>query len=143
MAMVGAYIGSLETTDRFNYEGGDYNGNLPSSISPSIPLGREAFSLLFDKIRAKKVEGRQVDWGGFVGKMKPAEIKEFLEELIEKNQRYIVYTARSKGKDLNLDPNLSDEEMIEQTNPYGLKELFQFIDELNPEIQYALVAYEY
>lgn len=120
--MLDVYIGELNDP-KFQWDGGDWNGNIPSRKSPMFPFGHDAMYALMDKIENGAVSGKQVDWAGWVAKMLPAEIETFLDEIIDKNDR-----ARLKE---------SFPWLLEQA-----EDIRAFIRGLEPTQQYALVGIE-
>lgn len=112
------YIGSLEDPN-FKWDGGDWNGNCPKSLSPSFPPMSQAYNGDFhDWVAKARVECKQTDFAGWVAKVTKSQIREFVKE-----------TYQGK-EDL---PWVKGE----------LIELDEFISSLDENRTYALVANEW
>lgn len=114
------YIGDLDDPD-FSWDDGDWNGNCPKRKSPFFPP-QAPFSNLIDMIKQGRFEGKQVDWGGWVAKVKKEQILKFIEEY---------YPDDWYNRNFYL-PHILDQ----------MKELKRFVEKLDPDKQYALVASE-
>ena len=74
MTTIDHWIGSLEDPS-FKWEGGDWSGNTPKSISPDFPpisdsnAGRYA-----DWVKKWSIEEKQTDWGAWVAKATGAQL---------------------------------------------------------------------
>ena len=73
------FIGSLEDPD-FHWDGGDWNGNIPSMLTPRFPSSWWDFLEVLRRIEEGVYEGKQVDWGAWVAKVDKQQITEFLDE---------------------------------------------------------------
>lgn len=116
MANVEVYIGDLED-ESFSWEGGKWNGNIPTRLSPFFPNGHDLFFTLVRKIENRDLEGKKVDWGCWVSRLTPGEILQIADS----------YYAGKKG-------SLSNEERLE--------ELYAYIKGLDATKTYALTACE-
>lgn len=112
MAEVEVFIGDLEDP-AFQYEGGDWNHNYPKRISPFLPDGSDLFYKILDGIYKKELVGRQTDWGSHTCLLYPYEMIQVLSGH---------YAHSRKGEDV--------------------ERLFRMILDLDPGIQYGLVACE-
>lgn len=121
MSFLNVYIGDL-SDPKFSWENGNWDGNIPTRTSPFFPT-RTAFSKLIDMIEEGKLEGKQTDWGGWTAKATKEQIKLFFEE-----------TSREYVK--QQDPKFF-QHLIDNYN-----DLVKFIDNLEPDKEYALVACE-
>ncbi|CAM2787816.1 hypothetical protein [Salinicoccus roseus] len=72
------FIGDLED-DLFDYENGDYNGNIPKRISMFFPKSHSTFHFILQKIEDKEIEGKQTDWGAWVALLYLHEMKDLLK----------------------------------------------------------------
>lgn len=87
--MLDAYIGELTTTDKFNYEGGDWNGNVPKRNSSFFPFAHDIFKIMMKKMKSNEIEGKQVDWGGYVLKANKEQIISIFEEMMEDRKDFV------------------------------------------------------
>jgi hypothetical protein len=123
MALYDVWIGDLDDPN-LNWDGGNWNlGNVPLRLGPLFPYP-PPFSHLIDAIRGGTLAGRQTDWAGWVAKCNKDEIKEFI-------------AASYAG-----DPNYET-----RGSPFGylydqMHELLSFVESLNGDRCYALVAAE-
>ena len=112
------YVGRL-TDRRFKWDGGDWNGNVPRSISPSFPPAREHYNAVFHAwVEKAGVECKQTDFGGWVAKVSKSQIEDYVRFCYEGQE------------DL---PWVSQE----------LPELRVWVSKLNAKTIYALVAKEF
>ena len=86
------YIGSLEDP-HFHWEGGDPSGNVPCRESPFIETDN-GFYALIDLIDKGTYDGKQTDWGGWVARLTPCEIKNFVETYGTTNKQTILNYIR-------------------------------------------------
>jgi hypothetical protein len=112
------YVGRL--SDRsFKWDGGDWNGNVPRSISPEFPPAREHYNGVFHAwVKHSGVECKQTDFGGWVAKVTKAQIEDYLRYCYQ-GQEDLPWVA------------------------HGLPELQSCVSNLNAKTVYALVATEF
>jgi len=80
MTVCSVYIGSLEDP-KFKWDGGDWSGNAPLSISPSFPpMGQHYNGNFHDWVEKAGVECRKTDYGAWVARVTKAQIVEFVAE---------------------------------------------------------------
>lgn len=115
MSFIDVYIGDLDD-EGFSWEGGDYNGNIPRRLSSKFPLGRMVFSDIVGKILRSELEGKQVDFGGWVAKLTAKELDDYVLSY------YKSYEIKSVVEDVD--------------------KIRGFISELKKDKKYALVACE-
>ena len=112
------YVGDLDDPE-FSWEGGDWNGNVPRRRSPFFPQARRhGYSEFIDRVSGGVYPGKQTDWGGWVAKMTPAQIRAFIAEFYPRP----------------LPPG--------STEGPELAELLAFVDRLEDGKLYALCAVE-
>jgi hypothetical protein len=111
MSYLDVYIGDLDDPS-FKWDGGNWNGNVPTRLSPFFPEGGRVWRVLIDRINAGTYVGKQTDFSGFVAKVTKQEILRFLDEMYS-------------------------HDMYNQ-----LRELRQFVDNLDDKKKHALVASE-
>jgi hypothetical protein len=112
------YVGRLSDR-RFKWDGGDWNGNVPRSISPVFPLARDHYSAVFHSwVRNTGVECKQTDFGGWVAKVTKAQIEDYVRFCYQ-GQEDLPWVAQE------------------------LPELRAWIATLKPKMLYALVATEF
>lgn len=118
MTICDVYIGNLEDP-KFKWDGGDWNGNTPRSLSPDFPPMSQHYNRDFkDWVAVTGVECRQTDYGAWVARVTKTQIIEFI-------------TKCYKGQeDL---PWVKDD----------LKVLKQFVTTLDENLVYGLVATEW
>jgi hypothetical protein len=78
MSVLDVWIGRLDDP-KFHWDGGDWNGNLPRRVSPFLPT-HAPWYLLVRKIRNGELDGKQVDYGGFVARVTKQQIRDFVRE---------------------------------------------------------------
>jgi hypothetical protein len=116
------YIGDLDDP-KFNWEHGDWNGNVPRPLGPDYP---DAYFLLFkviDLIRSGGLAGQHTDYGGWVAKVGKQRLLELIEEW---------YAPVGWSKDPKQSPHLYEQ----------LQKLRAFVSSLDGQGLYALVALE-
>ncbi|MFM5229850.1 hypothetical protein ACET9H_11370 [Aeromonas media] len=112
------YVGLL-TDRRFKWVGGDWNGNVPRSISPDFPPAREHYNRVFHAwVKRSGVECKQTDFGGWVAKVTKAQIDDYVRFSYE-GQEDLSWVA------------------------HGLPKLQAWLSELDAKTVYALVATEF
>jgi hypothetical protein len=77
--LLNAYIGDLEDHN-FKWTGGDWNGNVPRQLSPTL-VG--CFWAIVRAIEAGRYPGKQTDFGGWVAKVTRQQLLEFVQENLE------------------------------------------------------------
>jgi hypothetical protein len=79
MTMCSVYVGNLDD-EKFCWEGGDWNGNVPTSITSHFPPAREHYNGLYhDWLKTSEIEWKQTDFGGWVAKVSKSQILEYIE----------------------------------------------------------------
>jgi hypothetical protein len=122
MSFLDVYIGDLSDPS-FHWDGGDWNGNVPTRLSPFFPGGDRIRRVMLERIESKAYEGKQTDWGGYVAKVTKQQIKDLIEEQYRDHGWY---------KDPSPMPHMLQ----------ALQELRRFVDALDDRKQHALVATE-
>src|SRR5437870_3932645 len=79
MSFLDVYIGDLEDP-LFHWDGGNWNGNVPTRLSPFFPHGDRIRRVMLERIDSKAYEGKQTDWGGYVAKVTKQQINDLIEE---------------------------------------------------------------
>ena len=109
------YIGTLDDP-AFRWEGGNWSGNIPARISPVFPaVNYKPFFELITRIENGTYIGKRTDWAGWAARVSKADVKKFIEEMAA-----------------NFVPETSD----------SMRELDTFVENLNSNEEYALVACE-
>jgi hypothetical protein len=67
------YVGSLDD-DGFAWNGGNWEGNVPLRRSPFFPDGHKAFWEVRNRITKVELDGKQMDWGRWVARVKKSQI---------------------------------------------------------------------
>lgn len=123
------YIGDLDDPS-FSWDGGNWNGNVPRGISPEFPPTVGHYNQLFhDWVRSTNVESKQTDFGGWVAIVSKHQIRAFIDFCYQK------------------DPSNTDPERMLDGEGRGylvdrLNDLRDFVESLDDDRQYALVAAE-
>ena len=115
MIYCSTYIGDLADPS-FNWDGGDWNGNIPRGISPAFPPAPTPNSYnkkFHDWVAGTKVTCKQTDYGGWVARVGKAQLLDFIR-----------YCYGSDGDE-------------------AVNKLIKFVNSLEDTGQYALVAEEY
>ena len=123
MSYLDVYVGYLDDST-FSWDGGDWSGNVPKRRSPFLPDGYRVFRVVLERINSGEWVGKQTDWGGWVARLSPSEIEQFIDE---------IYGP----------PN--DDAALFPGSPHllvDLRDLRQFVKELRRDELYALVATE-
>jgi len=111
----------------FQWDGGDWNGNVPKRLSPFFPPaqgpGLGAFSGFMRRLEDGRFIGKQTDWGGWVVPASKSTIESFIAELYDDDSNYGVASTM---------PHLAS----------WLTELRSFVSSLDDDGQLALVATE-
>ena len=119
------YLASLDAPG-FAWEGGDWQGNIPTRTSPFFPPTfdpPDPFMRVVELIEAGTLDGRQTDWGGWVAKVRPSQVLDLLTECYGDDPDF--------GPDSEL-PHLRDQ----------LNVLVEYVRQLEPNRDVALVAAE-
>jgi chorismate mutase len=122
MSYLDVYIGDLSDPS-FHWDGGNWNGNVPTRLSPFFPDGDRIRLVVLERIDSEAYEGKQTDWGSYVAKV----TKQQIEDLIEKQ-----YRDHDWYKDPSPMPHMLQ----------ALQELRDFVDSLDEQKLHALVATE-
>jgi len=80
MIYCSTYIGDLADPS-FNWDGGDWNGNIPRGISPAFPPAPTPNSYnkkFHDWVAGTKVTCKQTDYGGWVARVGRAQLLDFI-----------------------------------------------------------------
>src|SRR5207237_9627937 len=120
MSFLDVYIGDLEDPS-FHWDGGNWNGNVPTRLSPFFPDGDRIRHVMLKRIDSKVYDGKQTDWGGYVAKVTKQQIKDLIEEKYCDHEWY---------KDPSPMPHMLQ----------ALQKLRSFVDSLNDRKLNALVA---
>ncbi len=115
MSYLDVYIGDLNDPT-FHWDGGDWNGNVPTRLSPFFPDGSRIQRVILDRISSGAFDGKQTDWGGHVARVTRQQLKDLLDEQLG--------VTAAEG-------SLSDS-----------RELRDFVNRLNPRKLHALVCTE-
>ncbi len=116
------HIGLLDDP-KFSWEGGNWEDNTPSAISPLFPTAFGAFGELIDRIESGVYEGKQTDWGAWVAKVSKQQILDFIEDSYAEDRNYTDPTYM---------PHLYEK----------MQELLRHVESLDDQKVYALVASE-
>ena len=122
MSFLDVYIGDLSDPS-FHWDGGNWNGNVPTRLSPFFPDGHRVRRAMLDRIDSGSYEGKQTDWGGYVAKVTKKQIKDLIKE-------------QYGDDDCHKDPTPMPH-MVQ-----ALQELRDFVDSLDEQKLHALVATE-
>ena len=93
------YIGDIEDPD-FNYEKGNWNGNIPKRIGPCLSEDPSVFKYVIDLISNEKIVGKQTDWGAWVAPLFPNEIYEVFQDYFSSSK-----LTRLQKRLVGLEPN--------------------------------------
>jgi hypothetical protein len=121
--MCDAYIGYVDFDQSFQWEGGDWNGNIPKRQSPFSPGG--GFRTIKARIASGEYEGKKTDWGSWVAKVTKRQIFDFVEYIHDGGKEFV--PGGNYGYDW-------------QCKAY--QDLVVFVDELEDGKLYYLVACE-
>lgn len=69
------YIGDLDD-ETFDFQNGDYNGNIPKQISENFPNSHESFWFVIKQITENHIYGKQTDWAGWVAIVYPCDVRD-------------------------------------------------------------------
>lgn len=111
---VEVYIGDV-TDPHFNYESGSWSGNIPKRVSGFFPNPHSIFFSLIEKIEKGEIIGKQTDWGSWTALLYPNELAEVIKELY--------------GNEVCANDN-------------SIRGILDFVNQLDNEQQYGLVACE-
>jgi hypothetical protein len=123
--LLDAYVGDLEDP-KFCWEGGDWNGNVPRRLSPSLA---GCFWEIVRGIEAGRYPGKQTDFGGWVVKMTKQQLLQFVQEHLG--------PARHETDDGR--PPLAGGQGVDSER---LQSIYAFLSTLAEGKLYALVATE-
>jgi len=118
------YIGRMDDPE-FKWDGGDWNNNVPKAITPRFPDSSLMFSKIIRSIRNGEMPGKQTDFGGWVVPMSLGDVVQYVNSAYAPD----AYDPESKS-------------IYEQQNFAALKKLWEAIEKLDSETDYALVAWE-
>lgn len=122
MSYLDVYIGDLGDPS-FKWDGGNWNGNVPTRLSPFFPEGARVWRVLINQITNGAYDGKQTDFGGFVARVTKQQIEDFIAVQYSNHDWYM--------------PSGPMRHMYEQ-----FEELRQFVANLDADKKYALVAEE-
>ena len=78
MTFCSTYLGDLEDPT-FKWDGGDWNGNIPSSIGPIFPPEPEHYNGRFHSwVEKARVPCKQTDFDGWVARVNKQQILEYI-----------------------------------------------------------------
>jgi hypothetical protein len=118
MTICQVYIGDLEDP-KFHWEGGDWNGNAPRALSSYFPPISGHYNEKYRGwIHSQRLKARQTDFGAWVARVSKAKIVEFI-------------AAAYAGDE--------DKPWVQEE----LNALKLFVEELDDEKEYGLVALEF
>lgn len=84
-----AFIGDLDEPG-FDYDDGDWNGNVPKLKREPLPNSstttKNAFSFVIESIVDEKIIGKQTDWGTTVSPLYPKEIYNVFKSYYSPNE---------------------------------------------------------
>ena len=112
--MINAYIGLLECPN-FDFYNGNPSGNIPERISPYLLLSHDIFHRLWELIHQGAANVRQLDWGAVGVIYSKQQLWDFIGSLNSRNITHIIE---------------------------HIDEIKTFIQSLDSEAKYVLVAYE-
>jgi hypothetical protein len=113
MTYCSTYIGDLDDP-KFSWEEGDWNGNIPRGLGESFPGYLEHYNAQFKRwVVEADVTWKQTDYGGWVAKVDKQQLLDFIT---------YCYGTDPKGR---------------------VQELIQFVNGLDDNKIYGLVAEEY
>jgi hypothetical protein len=122
MSFLDVYIGDLSDPS-FRWDGGDWNGNVPTRLSPFFPDGSKIQKEVIERIDAGVYDGKQTDWGGHVARVTKQQIRDLIQDHYGKNEWY---------KDPSPMPHMLE----------ALNEVRKFVESLDDNNLYALVTTE-
>ena len=121
------YIGDLDDPE-FLWDGGDWNGNVPRPlVSVFPPVGGHYNAAYHDWVKKTGVECRQTDFGGWVSRVTPRQLADYIE---------CSYGVAAKYTD-------PDEKLAWKHLNDRLDKLRGFVADLDEGKHYALVATEF
>jgi len=124
MPFYDVYLGNLDDPT-FDPDGGDWNGNVPSRESEFFPptgAGDRPFFRVIRMIESGELQGKQTDWGGWVARVRPTQIRELLDQFYDGDPTYAPDSeSHLKGQ---------------------LERLRAYVEQLDPDTDVALVATE-
>ena len=81
MTVCVVYVGDLDHPG-FNWEGGDWNGNIPARLSPEFPPMTQHYNGDFHVwVQKTQVKCKQTDFGGWTARVTKSQIAEFITEV--------------------------------------------------------------
>lgn len=126
MTIYEGYIGSLDDPN-FKWEGGNWSGNIPTSISPNLPpLPNSSENLYFkvaDLIESGRCPGKKTEWGAYVAVVTKSQLQTIFSEWYGANGSLL------KNSD------------YEHWHPNYIK-VMEFVSRLEEQTPYALVGTE-
>lgn len=127
MTACDVYIGDLDDPE-FHWDGGDWDGNIPKPLTDAFPpVGghyNECFHRWVDK---SGVESRKTDFGGWVNRVTPQQISDYIEDCYGVDSMYAGTESKQAWK------HLTDR----------LEKIRAFVNSLDDDELYALVATEF
>jgi hypothetical protein len=110
MTYCSTYIGDLDDTS-FEWDVGDWNGNIPGRIGPEFPYAPKHYNAIFHEwVGISGVTSKQTDFDGWVARVNKQQILDYIEYCY--------------GADVTAD----------------LEKLLWFVNTLDDSKQYGLVA---
>ena len=131
MTYCSIYVGDLDDPD-FHWEGGDWNGNIPTAVTPGFPPTSESYNGDFFKWVHDRpdIVWKQTDYGGYVAKVTKTQILEFIDFCYGPDPNYRApRKIRRHKKNLN--------------TVYDPKEMRDYVMMLSDANEYGLVAEEW
>ena len=130
MTICTVYIGDLDDKS-FHWDGGDWNGNIPSSLTADFPPTSGHYNACFHKwVDKAGVECKKTDFGGWVAKVTQNQLLDFIDHCYGSDPGY----------------NDPDRMLMWDGRPYlvdRLNAIRDFVSELDGTKLYALVATEF
>lgn len=120
MSYLDVYIGDPEDST-FNWDDGDWNGNIPKKVGPYFPP-TAPFHKLLEEIKSGKLFGKQADFGGYVAIVTKKQLKQFFDESYSEDDLKFLKSLKHLSKKYLLCKS--------------------YIEQLDPTKKYLLVACE-
>lgn len=89
MTMCSVYVGNLDD-EKFCWDGGDWNGNVPSPITSQFPCAQQHYNGLYhDWLKVVGVEFKKTDFGGWVAKVTKSQILDYIDFCYGTDSTYV------------------------------------------------------
>lgn len=124
------YVGDLDDP-AFQWEGGDWDGNIPSAVTPNFPPPSQHYNAdYFEWVGNSGVEWKKTDFSGYVARVTKPQILEFIDFCYGPDPSY---RGPRRTRIRNRKPHIV----------YDPNEIRDFVVSLSDAKEYALVAEEY